>query len=120
MLLYSSLFHVIAIQMFVLMIHHQIWPSVLPDWFVLYNFIVASLSLICNHLQATIANGRSFWYREGWFYTLAGPFFSVVKTLIVFVSLYKACRGQRRWVVTRRDQPATQAKRAVAIFSKSI
>ncbi|MBV5260359.1 glycosyltransferase family 2 protein [Synechococcus moorigangaii CMS01] len=119
MLLYSSFFHGIALQAFALMIHHWIWPSALPLWFLIYNGIVMNLSLLCNHYQATIANGRSFWHREGWFYTLVSPFFFGVKLLIVFVSLHNAYRGDRRWVVTRRQKLNAKAKPALTNLSKS-
>ncbi|WP_024544853.1 glycosyltransferase [Picosynechococcus sp. NKBG15041c] len=119
MLLYSSFFHAIAIQIFALTVHHWIWPRDVPQWFLIYNFAVMGLSLLCNHLQATIANGRSIWHREGWFYTLISPFFFVVKILIVIVALDSTYRGQRRWVVTPRHALKAKAKPPTASLSKS-
>ncbi|MEB3225577.1 MAG: glycosyltransferase [Synechococcus sp.] len=110
MLLYSSLFHGITHQALALMVHHWFWPSDLPLWFLIYTAVVMNLSLFCNHFQATIANGRSLWYREGWFYTLVSPFFFVVKLLIVFTSLHNAYHGRRHWVVTRRQKFKNQAQ----------
>lgn len=118
MLLYSSAFHVISIQVFALTIHFWLLPSALPQWFLGYNFVIGLVSLVCNHCQATIANGRSLWSAQGWFYTMLSPFFFGVKSLIVFASLYNACRGHRHWVVTRRHATAaTKRQRALARLS---
>lgn len=119
MLLYCSLFQWITIQAIALMMHHWIWHSDLPDWFWFCNILAANLTIICNHLQATIANGRSLWWRDAWFYSLISPFFCGIKTLIVLVSIYNACRGHRRWIVTRRQSAKIKAKRSLAPLSKS-
>jgi cellulose synthase/poly-beta-1,6-N-acetylglucosamine synthase-like glycosyltransferase len=117
-LLYSSLFHWVAIQAIVLMVHNLIWPSPLPDWFWLYACSVSVLSLFSNYLQAIIANGRSLWQKEALFYTLVSPFFFGIKTLIVFVALYNVIQGRRQWVVTRRSSATSSKKKVLASLSK--
>lgn len=106
MLLYSSVFHVLAVQVFALMINSALFPTVLPTWLVTYNFVVGLLSLLCNHYQAAIAHAyispRRYWRWDILAYTLTSPFFFLFKTLIALVSLYNCFVGKREWIVTRR------------------
>lgn len=117
-LLYSSLFHWVAIQAIALTIHNLIWPIDLPNWLWIYACSVSIASLLSNYLQAIIANGRSLWQKEALFYTLVAPFFFGIKTLIVFVAFYNVIQGRRQWVVTRRTSSKSQKKKVLASLSK--
>lgn len=107
LLLYSAAFHFIALQIFPMFISLTLTHSSPPPFTHAYVWASTVLTLLSGPWQAMVAFRLRNWVvrytlKDFIIYSLAIPFYCILKNVIAIIAIYDHLLGHTDWVVTRR------------------